>query len=585
MVTLSVSTSSLSTAEVDVIAVGAFAPPRPPRDRERDAPRVAGAAPGVELAADAADVAGAMALDLEGELRAMGFDGSVGSVAKVPTRRSVRASVILVVGLGERSGADTSTLRTAAAAAANASERSTRLATGLHTVLDIDAERAAQAVGEGLVLGAYRYTEYRSDPKPFELREAMLHVRQDVEAAVRQGVEVAQVIASATNLARDLVNLPPQDKRPPAFADRVVAEFEGLDVATTVLDEQALAAGGYGGILGVGQGSSAPPRLVELRWSPPGAERHVALVGKGITFDSGGLSLKPSASMETMKTDMAGAAAVCATIRAVAELGLPVAVSGVLAVAENLPSGTATRVSDVLTMRDGTTVEVVNTDAEGRLVLGDALVHARELAPDVVIDVATLTGAAVVALGDRISVVISNDDGFAAQLVAAGRRSGEPLWPLPLAKDEYGDRVEGQVADLRNVGGRPAGSIFGALFLHRFVGEDVAWAHLDIAGPAWAAEPWGVYGRGATGVPTRTLAEWIRRFAEPTVVDTIRVDDLPLPPPHAPVVADEPEPADLPAGGEESEASANDGPDGDRDLPGADPAGGGDDIRAERDDG
>ncbi|MEX0706091.1 MAG: leucyl aminopeptidase [Nitriliruptoraceae bacterium] len=535
MVTLSVSTSPLSTAEVDVVAVGAFAPPRPTPDGDGDTPRVTGTGRAVELAADADDVADAMALDLEGELRAMGFDGSVGAIAKVPTRRGVRASMIVVVGLGDRARADTTTLRTAAASVANACERSTRVATGLHAVLDVEAERAAQAVGEGLLLGSYRFTTYRSDPAAFDLEEVVLHARPEAESAVRRGVEVAQVVAGATNLARDLVNLPPQDKRPPAFADRVVAMFEGLDVTATVLDEDALRDGGYGGILGVGQGSSAPPRLVELRYAPRGAERHVALVGKGITFDSGGLSLKPSVSMETMKSDMAGAAAVCATLRAVAELGLPVAVTAVLAVAENLPSGTATRVSDVLTMKDGTTVEVINTDAEGRLVLGDGLVHARELRPDVIIDVATLTGAAVVALGDRMSVVIANDDGFAAQLVAAGRRSGEPLWPLPLAKDEYGQRVEGHIADLRNTGGRPAGAIFGALFLHRFVGDEIAWAHLDIAGPAWAAEPWGVFGKGATGVPTRTLTEWIRRFAEPPTADTIQPHDLPTPPSHAPV--------------------------------------------------
>jgi leucyl aminopeptidase len=237
-----------------------------------------------------------------------------------------------------------------------------------------------QAVAEGALLGSYRFGAYRTEAPVQRLETITLHTAAD-EDEVREGVGVAAVTAAAAALARDLVNTPPQHKRPPALADRAVAEFEGTDVEVRVLDEDALAEGGYGGILGVGQGSSEPPRLVELTYAPEGATRHVALVGKGITFDTGGISLKPSSAMETMKMDMAGAATVLAVVKAAAELALPVKVTGLLALAENMPSGTATRVSDVLTMKGGTTVEVINTDAEGRLVLGDALVHASELGP------------------------------------------------------------------------------------------------------------------------------------------------------------------------------------------------------------
>jgi leucyl aminopeptidase len=255
------------------------------------------------------------------------------------------------------------------------------------------------------------------------------------------------------------------------------------------------------------------PRLVELRWQPDGAQRHVALVGKGITFDTGGYSLKPTSGQETMKSDMAGAATAAAVVRAVAALELPVEVTAVLCLAENLVSGDAQRVSDVVRRRDGTTVEVMNTDAEGRLVLGDGIAHAAELGADTIVDVATLTGAVVVALGDLIGGVMSNDDGLADELVAEGRTAGEPMWRLPLAVDEYGKRVEGTVADLRNVGGREAGSIFGALFLHRFVPKGVRWAHLDIAGIAWRDAAGPYHQKGGTGSPARTLIAWLERVA------------------------------------------------------------------------
>ncbi len=499
MPTVEATTRPLADSDAPLLAVGAFAP----ASGERTDPP--------ELATDASAVAEAAGFDLGAELVAAGFDGSVGATLRVPTRGSLPAATLLVVGLGPREDAGTDTLRRAGAAAALGAERVDRLGVGLSDVLDdVDPADAVQAIAEGVLLGSYRFESYRSDAPPFELEAATIHVVDAAQDAAQQAVEVARATAGAGTLARDLINTPPQDKRPPALADRVAAEMADLPIEVRVLDEAALEEGGYGGILGVGQGSSEPPRLVELTYAPEGAERHVALVGKGITFDTGGISLKPSTAMETMKTDMGGAATVTAVIKGAAQLGLPVKITAILALAENMPSGTATRVSDVLTMKDGTTVEVINTDAEGRLVLGDALVHASELEPDAIVDVATLTGAAVVALGDRISVLIADDDELADALLAAGTTTGEPTWRLPLAADEYGDRLEGAIADLKNTGGREAGTIFAALFLHRFVGDDIPWAHLDIAGTAWTTSERGYLSKGATGVSVRTLLQWLR---------------------------------------------------------------------------
>jgi len=467
--------------------------------------------------AGAAALGEALGIDLADELRAVGFVGKPGELARIPTRGAVAASTVVVVGLGGAADATTEHLRRAAAAVAGAAERVETLATDLPAALATSATAetadaadladAAAAVAEGLVLGSYRFGAYRSEAPVHRLETATLHVA-DLGAA-QDAVAAAEVAAAATVYARDLVNTPPQDKRPPALAERVAESFAGTEVQVRILDEQALADGGYGGILGVGRGSSEPPRLVELTYAPTGATRHVALVGKGITFDTGGISLKPSESMETMKMDMAGAATVAAVVRAVAERRLPVKVTGLLALAENMPSGSATRVSDVLTMKGGKTVEVMNTDAEGRLVLGDALVHASEQRPDAIVDIATLTGAAVVALGERIGVLMASDDALAEELLTAARHTGEPFWQLPLATEQYGERLEGAVADLRNSGSRAGGTIFAGLFLHEFVGDGIPWAHLDIAGVAWTDDAYGYHTKGATGVPVRTLVRWL----------------------------------------------------------------------------
>jgi leucyl aminopeptidase len=500
--TVTSSSTPLVERSADLLAIAAFRGPEPDDGDGSSAP----VAP--VLTDGAAAVAAALDVDLAAELVAVGFDGSAGSTVRVPTRGAVPATTVIVVGLGEQASATADHLRRAAAAVAQAGARSASLATDLHLALGGDLTLAAEAVVEGLHLGTYRYTAYKSESTPVALDEVTLH---GGEAGVVDAATVAgTATAAAVVFARDLVNTPPQDKRPPALADRVVAAVEGTGITARVLDESDLAEGGYGGLIGVGQGSAQPPRLVELIYAPEGATRHVALVGKGITFDTGGISLKPSGSMETMKMDMAGAATVAAVIRGAAALELPVRITALLALAENMPSGSATRVSDVLTIRGGTTVEVMNTDAEGRLVLADALVHACELEPDVVVDMATLTGAAVVALGERIGIVMGNDDDLADDLLDAAARSGEPFWRLPLGEEQYGEELEGDVADLRNVGGKGAGTIRAGLFLSRFVDEGRPWAHLDIAGVAWTDSASGYRSKGGTGVPVRTLLTWLR---------------------------------------------------------------------------
>jgi leucyl aminopeptidase len=455
--------------------------------------------------------------DAGGELLlGLGFEGGEAATVRLTAPAGVAGAVagraVLVVGLGPAPKVTTETLRRAAGAAVRAAGDVSGLATDLALVAagDADAPERLGAVVEGLLLGAYRFDTYRSKPSSRRLARAVIAgvAAGDATAAT---VTRARVGAEAAMWVRDLVNMSPKEKRPPLLADLVAAGVADDDgVAVRVLDEHALEAGGYGGILGVGGGSTMKPRLVELRWQPEGAERHVALVGKGITFDTGGYSLKPTSGMETMKMDMAGAATAAAVVRAAARLRLPVAVTAVLALAENLISGDAQRVSDVITMRDGTTVEVMNTDAEGRLVLGDGLAHAIELGADTVVDIATLTGAVIVALGDLIGGVMANDDALAAELIATGRAVGEPLWQLPLAIEEYGKRVEGTFADLRNVGGgKDPGTVFGALFLARFVPDRVRWAHLDIAGVAWRDNGSPYHQKGGTGSPARTLVAWL----------------------------------------------------------------------------
>jgi leucyl aminopeptidase len=325
----------------------------------------------------------------------------------------------------------------------------------------------------------------------------------------KRALEEATTVADAVNFARDLINQPPNDLYPESFATELTSRAKRSKVKVAVTDEKALEAGGYGGILGVGKGSARPPRLVTLAYKPSRPVAHIALVGKGITFDSGGLSIKPSNAMVTMKCDMSGAAAVAAATFAIAELGLPVRVTGYACLAENMPSGGASRPGDVLTMYGGQTVEVMNTDAEGRLVLADGISSANQDKPDLIIDVATLTGACVVALGRNTSGVFSNDDDLQRELPAVAERAGEHMWAMPIA-DEMREKVHTtKIADLSQHNPEPwGGAMFAAAFLREFVADGIPWAHLDIAGPAFNEDPPSGYTpKGGTGTAVRTLVQ------------------------------------------------------------------------------
>ena len=384
------------------------------------------------------------------------------------------------------------------------------------------ALRTGQAVAEGVLLASYRYDAHRGEASPGVLAEVVVAADP---AGVADGLERGTTVAEAVRFARDLVNEPPSTMTPALLAAAVTAHLQGRPgLELEVWDAERITQERLGGLLGVARGSNEEPRLLRASYQPPSGGRpvpHVVLVGKGITFDSGGLSLKTAEGMMTMKTDMSGAAAVMAAVGAAAALGLAVRVTAIAPVTENMPGGRAIKPGDVLTIRDGQTIEVLNTDAEGRLVLSDGLTLARELEPDAIVDLATLTGACVVALGGGVAGVFSNDDGLGAQVLEASQRAGEPMWPLPLV-EEYRSHIDSEVADMKNIGkAGQAGAIAAALLLERFV-DDVPWAHLDIAGPARSDEDSGLLTKGGTGFGVRTLVELLDRFRptnEPVTTD------------------------------------------------------------------
>ena len=440
-------------------------------------------AKGTSVAAGGEAVATAYGRKLSPLLQTLGFTGKAGEVAKLPTGGVIKSPLLLLVGLGDE--ATTESVRRAAGVAA----RTVTNAASVALALPADTPELVRAVTEGWILGGYSFDKYKTatkDDSPVDVVVLSELARQTEAAAA---AETAQAVAAARNLVRDWVNNPPGDFTPGTFADAVIAlnkSREGARVTVKVYDAKALAEDGCGGIVGVGRGSENPPRLVKLTYKPAGAKAHLAFVGKGITYDSGGLSIKPAASMTTMKMDMAGAAAVIVATMTIADLGLPIQVTTFAPMAENMISGDATRPGDVLTMYGGRTVEVLNTDAEGRLILADALVKATEAKPDAIVDVATLTGACMMALGDRVSGLMGNDDELVKQVATAADRVGESVWRLPIP-EEMGEKVKNnsKIADLaqHNVD-RWGGALYAAAFLREFVGE-TKWAHLDIAGPAY----------------------------------------------------------------------------------------------------
>ncbi|WP_116244423.1 leucyl aminopeptidase [Nocardiopsis sp. FIRDI 009] len=498
---LSVHTESPSSLDADAVVVGYHS--------GGDAP---------EPASGARDVDAAFSGGLGSTLSLLGASGEPEEVHTLASLGAVTAPVVVAVGLGPApaDGPVDSDILSRAAGAALRSLSSRPEGAG-RVVLALPAGTAdeAAAVALGAQLGAYSFDRYRTSEKAQKRAEGTTALTVvSTASGAAEAVERARVLAEAVSLTRDLVNTAPADLVPEDLAAvaQDTARQSGLQIE--VLDEQALAEGGYGGLTGVGQGSTNPPRLVRLAHSHPEAAKTVAFVGKGITFDSGGLSLKPAGSMDWMKSDMAGAASVLAAMRAIAALELKVNVVAYLAVAENMPSGTAQRPSDVLSIYGGKTVEVLNTDAEGRLVMADALVRAHEDEPDLIVDIATLTGAQLVALGTRVFAVMSNDDTVRDEVVAAAGAAGEAAWPMPLPS-ELRAGLDSSVADIANVAGERWGGMLSAgVFLKEFIEDGVKWAHLDIAGPSFnQGGPHGYTSKGGTGAGTRTLVRIAEEYA------------------------------------------------------------------------
>ncbi len=431
----------------------------------------------------------------------------------------VAARSVLLVGVGKRREVTTDSLRRALGRVAPQLAKRRTMATTFPQLLGRSPEEAVQATVEGLLLGSYRFDRYKSgkdedQPEKPALRTVTVlgsprwtgrAVVQNLEESIARG----DIVSDAVAWARDLVNTPAGDLTPQVLAGYAVQMAKEVGLESKVWTEPELRRGKFGGILGVGQGSANPPRMIELKYrGGPSSQAPIALSGKGITFDSGGLSIKDASQMEWMKSDMAGAASILAAMKALARLKPNVNVIAAIPSSENMPSGSAIRPGDVLTHRGGKTSEVVNTDAEGRLVLADALAYLAESKPRVIIDTATLTGACMVALGRDIYGVFGNDSDLIRDILAAGEAVGEPGWELPLYRD-YRRLIRSHVADVRNAGkDRWGGAITAALFLAEFVG-DIPWAHLDVAGPAFPEKAGDYWPNGATGVPARTLVQYV----------------------------------------------------------------------------
>lgn len=450
------------------------------------------------------------------------FRGRSGQVLLLYPRGAVAPRRLLLVGLGK---ADKLSLETVRRAAATAVQRARELQVADITIgaagsMPEDDTQVAQVLSEGLVLGAYRYWHYRtglSDEQTFAVKSATIVAREN-EDQMRSGVVTGQIIANGVAYARDLVNSPGGALTPAEMAQHAVNLGQRHDIRVKVWDKAQLEREGFGGILAVGSGSANEPRFIAMQYgAPPQTEAEgtptICLVGKGLTFDSGGLSLKPADAMETMKSDMGGAAAVFGVMQVVAELKLPLHVVGLVSSAENMPSATAYRPGDVIQTLSGKTIEVLNTDAEGRIILSDALFYAQRYNPAAIIELSTLTGAVIIALGAHATGMMGTDQVLMDKLTKAGEASGERVWPLPLW-DEYHEMIKSEIADIKNIGGRSAGSITAGAFLAAFVG-DYPFVHFDIAGTAWVDKPSKAYeSHGGTGVGVRLLAEYLMHHVQ-----------------------------------------------------------------------
>ena len=463
-----------------------------------------------------------LADEVAGLLQPGDFEGKPGQTVLLYPLGALAPDRLLLIGLGPQDKVTAERLRQAAATAVRQARdvKASSFTFGVHDEVPVDPEDAGRAFAEGIELGAYRFWQYRTgltDAQTFTVDGAIVLTTSAADQ-VQTGVDLGSVLARAVALARDLVNTPPGDMTPPVLADAAVAMADRVGVSATVLDMNQLTEQGFGGVLAVGKGSYAEPRFIVLEYGADLATGDgtdvptVCLVGKGLTFDSGGLSIKPAAAMETMKNDMGGGAAVIAVVQAVAELELPIHVVGLISAAENMPSGRSYRPGDVVTTLSGKTIEVLNTDAEGRVILSDALFYAQRYEPDAVVEMSTLTGAIIVALGRYASGLMATDQALADRIIAAGEASGDRVWQLPLW-DEYHEMVKSDIGDVKNLAGQPAGSITAGAFLTAFVG-DYPFVHLDIAGSAWVAKPERPYEFvGGTGAGVRVVTEYLRRLA------------------------------------------------------------------------
>jgi leucyl aminopeptidase len=438
---------------------------------------------------------------------AVGATGKAGDVTRIPGGGGLKAPVVVGVGLGDAAKqADAESVRRAVGDGVRSLAGTRRIA----LALPLADDDALLTVSIAALLSSYDYVTFRSSSKkdrkpPVHAITVLLPAAPTPEQ--KQALKDVSAVAAAVNLTRDLVNTPPNALPPAVLAAAAVFAVEGLPVDVTIWDELDLMRDGCGGILAVGQGSANAPRLTRMDYAPEGATAHLALVGKGITFDTGGISIKPAANMDEMKSDMAGAAAVIGAVKAIAELALPIRVTGWIPSAENMPSGAAQRPGDVITIFGGKTVEVLNTDAEGRLILADALGMAAEDKPDLIIDIATLTGAAVVALGARTAGVMGNDDDARAAVCDAAGAAGEAVWPMPLP-DDLRAGLDSGTADIANIGDRMGGMLSAGVFLREFVPSGQSWVHIDIAGPSFNAKSaYGYTPKGGTGSGVRTFVQ------------------------------------------------------------------------------
>ncbi|EFH89558.1 leucyl aminopeptidase [Ktedonobacter racemifer] len=497
---LRVTTQSVNEISSDVLVITAT--------------RAAGEAKGIQLssAGQAIDQA------LGGVISECGtneeFKGNTGELLSIHTLGKLAAKRILVVGLGAVEKVEPQALRKIGASIIRHLHSTNARSATLALAESSAVAETAQALTEGIFLGAYAFRKYQQNQNgERKLKDVQLQTSESNKTAVEEGVQKGKIFAEATNFARDLVNEPPRVLTPTELANRASAMAQQYGLECEVFDQAKIESLGMGGILGVTQGSVEPPHFIILRYrgAPESQEKGLALVGKGITFDSGGLSLKPAGSMETMKSDMGGAAAVIGAMQAIAALKPKTNVTAFVPTCENMPSGSAFRPGDVLRLMNGKTIEILNTDAEGRLILADALSYASQEGHSPIIDLATLTGGIVVALGNVMSGLFSNDEGLQQEIIAAGQAVGEKYWAMPL-DEEYGELVKSDIADVKQTGGRGASSVTAAKILEHFVGNGAKWAHLDIAGTAFSENAKNME-KGGTGFGVRTLTELALRNA------------------------------------------------------------------------